>query len=134
MVPPQRHSEASKPEELPNPPEPFVRAQDGLYKVVDGVPIKFHKYNLYPVKLTYDNESVVIRHWLPHNGWREFSIRSALFMRPVDCMMKLMDNSVQPLIGNMMVEYLRAYIQELRARAALRQESTNYGTCQPLQH
>lgn len=108
-------------EEIPDPPAPFTRTKEGLYAKIDGVNTRFYPYDIFPTQTSRDQslgyEVVTLRHWLPHEGWREFTIRTALMVDPKNFLMALMDNHVQ-VIGqkerNLMVAYANGYVAELK--------------------
>lgn len=113
--------------ELPNPPAPFRRGSDdqpGLYVDVEGVPVRFYPYDLYPVELCKDMdmgyEATRVRHHLPHEGWQEFSFRSALVASLRDFTTVMMDNSVKPENSKFMAAYMTGYLQELQSKTKLR--------------
>lgn len=118
---------ASKVVELPNPPAPFRRGtpdQPGLYVDVEGVPVRFYPYDLFPVELCKDMdmgyEATRVRHHLPHEGWQEFSFRSALVASQRDFVTVMMDNSVKPENSKFMAAYMTSYLQELQSKTKLR--------------
>ena len=113
--------------ELPNPPAPFRRGtpdQPGLYVDVEGVPVRFYPYDLFPVELCKDMdmgyEATRVRHHLPHEGWQEFSFRSALVASQRDFVTVMMDNSVKPENSKFMAAYMTGYLQELQSKTKLR--------------
>lgn len=110
--------------ELPEPPHPFARGtgdSPGLFIMVDaGTPVQFYPHDLYPTGLTYDvdagEEVCNIKHWMPQQGWQEFSIRSSLLAYPTDFIAKLMAShvSVSESSKKPMVAYMQGYIRELQ--------------------
>jgi len=108
-------------EEIPDPPGLFRRSKDGLYLKLDGVYTKFYPYDFFPVQTSRDQslgyEVITWRHWLPHEGWQEFTMRSALMADQRAFFMALMDNHVH-VIGQkeqkMMSAYANSYIAELK--------------------
>ena len=117
---------------LPPPPEPFTRGEKGgIYLEEDGITHKIYEYDLYPVEMAYDEalnyETTRWRHWLPNEGWKEFTLRSALLARPVDFESALRDNHVQPLIRNKIAMYGDAYTRKLRSDIKMRRLFTSQG-------
>lgn len=108
-------------EEIPEPPGLFRRSKDGLYVKLDGVYTKFYPYDFFPVQTSKDQslgyEVITWRHWLPHEGWQDFTMRSALLADARSFFMALMDNHVH-VIGqkeqNMMKAYASGYVAELK--------------------
>ncbi len=121
------HDDKTEVVELPNAPLPFRRGggdQPGLYIDVEGVPVRFYPYDLFPVELCKDMEmgyeATRVRHHLPHEGWQEFSFRSALVASQREFTAALMDNSVKPENGKFMAAYMTAYLQELQSKTKIR--------------
>lgn len=113
--------------ELPGPPAPFMRGgadQPGLYIEVEGVPIRFYPYDLYPIELCKDvdmgYEITRVRHHLPLEGWGEFTFRSSLVASQRDFTTTLMDNSIKPENQKMMATYMTSYLQELQNKTKIR--------------
>lgn len=113
--------------ELPSPPAPFKRGaadQPGLYIDVEGAPIRFYPYDLHPVELCKDvdmgYEITRVRHFLPHEGWGEFSFRSALVASQREFTTALMDNSIKPENAKFMAAYMTSYLQELQSKTKIR--------------
>lgn len=112
---------AASGEEIPDPPGMFRRAKDGLFVKLDGTFTKFYPYDFYPTQTCKDQslgyEVVTWRHWLPHEGWQEFTMRSALMSDGRSFFMALMDNHVH-VVGNkeqlMMKAYANGYMAELK--------------------
>lgn len=112
----------TKPEEL-EPPTGFVRSKNGIaVEDEDGVQI-IYPYDIYPTLIAYDSslgyETTTFRHHTPHDGVKDFAIRSALFHDSKALFMALSDNHVQ-VVGkgekNMMQSYLESYAAKLRAK------------------
>lgn len=113
--------------EVPSPPVPFIRGaedQPGLYIDVEGIPIRFYPYDLYPIELCKDVEMgyeiTRVKHFLPHEGWGEFVFRSALVASQRDFLSTLMDNSIKPENAKMMAAYMTSYLQELQSKTKIR--------------
>jgi len=120
--------------DLPNPPAPFIRGADGLYRVdADGIKIKFHNYDLHPMERSFDEhegfESVSIRHHTPHDGVLEFMFPSGLLEDPKKLRVELKSKSVHfnPGMGDMMVDYISQYVHTLQATAPARHKYASLG-------
>ena len=117
---------------LPPPPVPFTRGEKGgIYIEEDGITHKIYEYDLYPTEMAYDEqlgyETTRWRHFLPKEGWSEFTLRSALLARPVDFEAALRDHHVQPLIRNKIAMYGDAYTRKLRTDIKMRRLFTSQG-------
>lgn len=113
--------------ELPPPPIPFKRgdaSQPGLYVEIEGTPIRFYPYDLYPIELCKDidmgYEITRVRHHLPHEGWGEFTFRSSLVASAKEFTTALMDNSIKPENVKYMGAYMNSYLQELQSKTKIR--------------
>lgn len=113
--------------ELPMPPAPFLRGGDdmpGLYVDIEGVPVRFYPYDLFPVELCKDTdmgyETTRVRHWLPHEGWCDYTFRSSLIVSHRDFTTSLMDNSIKPENAKFMAAYMNSYLQELQSKTKIR--------------
>lgn len=107
-------------------PEPFIVADDGLY-VRDGeTHFRFYDRQLIPIKVSFDVsvgcEVTTLKHNLPHGGWHEFSIKTALVHDQKSLLSKLADNHVL-VIGkkekSIMGGYLESYVQRLQRKRAI---------------
>lgn len=110
---------------LPMPPEPFTRGEHGgIYLEEEGITHKIYEHDLYPTEMAYDEqlgyETTRWRHFLPNEGWLEFTTRSALLARPIDFEAALRDHHVQPLIRNKIAMYGDAYTRKLRTDIKMR--------------
>ena len=114
---------------LPPVPAPFKRGagkegEGGIYVEEDGITLKIYDFDCYPVELAYDErrgfETMRIRHWLPHEGWLEFTVQSSLLAKPMDFEIALRDNSVVPLIGKRMAMYFDTYTRAIRASSKMK--------------
>lgn len=118
-------------EKLCNPPYPFTRAKDGLFVDIEGVPIKFYDYDLYPTDLNDDDhlgfETATIRHHLPHEGWLEFALPTYLIEDKKQLLMHLRKNFIKPPDGTKMVAFLDAYLRAIQQQSALRKSFTSMG-------
>lgn len=93
------------------PPRPFKRTSDGVVMLnEDGIETLIYPYDLYLHEIAYDpierHEVATIRHWLPQEGWKEFSFRSAEVASERDFEKAMRDNHVKPFS----VKGMRAYI------------------------
>lgn len=111
--------------ELPQPADPFKRGgpgQEGLYIDTEGIMVKFYPYDLFPVSLEYDEadqfETTRVRHWLPKEGWKEFTMQSSLVHSPRDFNMAMGDKHVKYLSDgphkDTMRQYMGTYLQKLQ--------------------
>lgn len=117
---------------LPPPPIPFTRGEKGgIYIEEDGITHKIYEYDLYPTEMAFDEllgyETTRWRHFLPKEGWSEFTLRSALLARPIDFEAALRDHHVQPLIRNKIAMYGDAYTRKLRTDIKMRRLFTSQG-------
>lgn len=124
--------------ELPQPAEPFKRGgpgQEGLYTETEGVPIKFYPYDLFPVALEYDEadqyETTRIRHWLPKEGWKEFTMQSSLVHSPRDFNMAMGDKHVKYLSDgpykDTMRQYVATYLQKIQEGSRINFQHSRMG-------
>lgn len=118
-------------ERLCNPPYPFTRTKDGIYVDVEGAPVKFYDYDLYPTDLNDDDhlgyETATIRHFLPHEGWLEFCLPTYLVEDKKQFLMHLRKNFIKPPDGHKMVAYVDQYLRSIQQQAALRKSFTSMG-------
>lgn len=108
--------------DVPNPPEGFVRAEQGIMFVEGDVRRVVYPYDFYPVSSARDQglgyETVTWRHYLPHEGWSEFTMRSALVADAKAFTMELIDNHVHvhgAVERKLMNAYASGYLAKLRA-------------------
>ena len=111
--------------EIPNPPAPFVRSKDGVFvEVADGAIVRVHAYDIFPTELMWDEhvgyETATIRHFLPLEGWKEFSLPTYLVERPVDFLQHMRKYHVKPGDGKLLVKYMSAYLEEIQKRRNLK--------------
>jgi energy-coupling factor transporter ATP-binding protein EcfA2 len=117
--------------ELPPPPKPFKRVvapgadagkiaisvEDKDGRVYDEV---IYEFDLYPVKLVKDERTgefcVMIRTWLPHEGWNEHNIPTGKFYDRRSLAQTLGSLGVMADIARVeeLVQYMVAYIKELQ--------------------
>lgn len=123
--------------ELPNPPPPFSRGagdQEGLYYDVEGVPVRFYEYDIYPVALEYDEldkfETTRVRHRLPLDGWKEFLLRTSHTVSPNDFNKAMSDASIKYRTEgkqkDTMRTYMTAYMKTLQQNTRLK---THHAQC-----
>jgi hypothetical protein len=116
---------------LSNPPYPFTRTKDGLFVDVEGAPVKFYDYDLFPTDLNDDDhlgyETATIRHHLPNEGWLQFSLPTYLIEDKKQFLMHLRKHFVKPPDGPKMVAYVDAYLRTIQQNAALRKSFTSMG-------
>lgn len=123
---------------IPTPAGGFTRGGDanpGLYVEIDGVPLQFYKYDLYPIALEVDegeNTALVrIRHYLPKEGYQEFTIPFATVQSPQDFVKAVADHSVvnAPLgkFKDTLRIYVATYIQKLQETIKQRVHYVSFG-------
>ena len=116
--------------DLPPPPKPFKRviapgAEAGRIAITheeDGASFDevIYEFDLYPVKLIKDERAgefcVVVRTWLPHEGWNEHSIPTGKFYDRRQLAQILGSLGVMADLGRVedLVQYMVAYIKELQ--------------------
>lgn len=108
------------------PPPPFRRTEHGLIAPKDDLDVRFYAYDLYVSALAYDEslgyEVMTIRHYLPLEGWLEFTVRTALVNDSKELMKAFWDNHVK-VAGQWerktMVNYVESYAQKLQRRRRL---------------
>jgi hypothetical protein len=107
--------------EIPNPPAPFTRAATGLFMDVEGIPIKFHDYDLYPYELIQSEKGgefiAKIRAFLPKTGWRDFSMPVSVLEDQKQTMALFRNNSILPTDKKRLILYVDAYLRSLQAQA-----------------
>lgn len=118
----------------PDPPSQFMRGKDGLYfKDEDGF-VKFYSSDLYVSSISWDHslgyETVTFKHKLPHDGWKEFTCRSAIFHDSKSALMTLHDNHVH-VVGKkekaLMVHYVESFIERIGKQQRLGQLYSQMG-------
>ena len=103
------------------PPPGFRRTESGLFFEEEGRWVAFYDQDLYPVRIAFDeslgHETTTVRHYLPHEGWLEFSYRSSLVNDPKGFATVFCDNHVK-VVGkkekNAMLAYMESYTQKLQ--------------------
>lgn len=120
--------------DVPPPPHPYKRVLapgadagrlaiviDGEHGTYDEV---FYEFDLYPVKQMLDERSgeyqVVIRVWLPNEGWAERSIPTGKFYdrRQLSTALGSFGVMADPQNMEKVISYMVAYIRELQKHAA----------------
>lgn len=117
---------------LLNPPPPFTRgATGGIFAEIEGITHKIYEYDCFATELAYDEvlgyETCRIRHYLPHEGWKECVVRSSLLAKPAEFEVALRDKHIQPLIRNQMTSYIDAQMRQMRENNKLRTLFTAQG-------
>jgi len=130
--------EAIKPteEDRTEMPKGFKLTAEGIeFEIKDNEPGKvFYDEDMYPIDMAYDRSSKqMISKWIRkdrHEGWKEFSFRSALTKDPKAMAMTLQDNNII-VVGknnlNIMIYYLETYMKGLNERRKARQISNQLG-------
>lgn len=109
-------------------PYPFTRAEDGLYVQIEDVSIKFYENDLYVDAVSFDEslgyEVLTIKHYLPQEGWKEFTIRTSSLTDVRSAMTAMFDNHVT-VTGKkekgFMTAYLEGYAQKLKSQRKISQ-------------
>lgn len=111
------------PMQLPEPPRGFIRTEKGIYyKPAEDIPaIQVYPNELFPVAVSYDCtqrcEVASFRHFMPHEGWKDFTIRSSIVHDPKACLVELHNQHVQ-VIGTAekkaLVMYVEGFIDKLK--------------------
>ena len=111
-------------EEKPELPVGFEITEHGLIFKIPDEPVQFYDNELYITALAWDEslgyETATVKHFLPHEGWKEFKFRSSLTNDPKGCLTALADNHVK-LVGadrkKAMLVYIESYLAKIqRAR------------------
>lgn len=126
-------------ETIAPPPSGFKRTDNGIVftegSESGGVhDLIVYPYDIYPLFSARDEglgyETVTWRHYLPHEGWKEFSMRSALVADPKAFTMTLIDNHVHvPTAGQrtLMNAYASGYLAKLKANRKMTKLHTQMG-------
>lgn len=120
---------------LPSPPPPYKRVQmfgsnhlsvaihmDGKGEMPPQ-DVVIYEYDLYPAKLIYDEREkthqVLIKRWLPMDGWGEFTIPMGRLYDKKQLATTLGNMGAMPDIQHVdtLVQYMVAYIRELQKAA-----------------
>lgn len=98
----------------------YVKTDEGLFLEEDMV--RFYAHDIYPCLVASDStlgaETVTFRHYLPLEGWKEFTLRSGMLRDQKGFLMTLQDNHVgldSKTECNLMTDYLQRYVNKLRA-------------------
>ena len=111
-------------EEKPELPAGFQVTKTGLLFNLPDEPVQFYDNELYITALAWDEslgyETATVKHFLPHEGWKEFKFRSSLTNDPKGCLTALADNHVK-LVGadrkKAMLVYIESFLSKIqRAR------------------
>jgi len=128
---------AELPEDAPaDAPAGFVMADDGIHYSDGDITTKVYGQKFYPLSVAWDHslgyETVTFRHELPHDGWRDFTIRSSMVQDLKNCLTALHDNHVQ-VVGKkekgLMVLYAESYLDKVRNAQRLSQLYSQMGWC-----
>ena len=126
-------------EEIPPPPTGFKRTSNGVVftEATDNGGIHdliVYPYDIYPLFSARDEglgyETVTWRHYLPHEGWKEFTMRSALVADAKAFTMALIDNHVHvPTAAQrtLMNAYAAGYLAKLQASRKMVKLHTQMG-------
>lgn len=117
---------------LPDVPSPFSRGKDGcIWVEEDGITHKVHEYDLYPVAIERDEslnyETIRIKHFLPKEGWNDFTVRGGLLYKPAEFASVLGDNHVHPVNSRRLHMYIDSYAKALRASTEIRKLMAQQG-------
>lgn len=119
---------------LPSVLGPYRRTEKGLFIEVDGVPLKFYDYDIYPVAILHEDgggEQIQVRYYLPQEGWAEFRFDASEMsdLRSFDKAMRR--NHIQPYLDAKHADFLRGYmdafIRRLREKSRLHRLVTHFG-------
>lgn len=122
--------------QLINPPKPYKRVTNPLTgaariaitigdaKTGSEEDVVIYEYDLYPSRLIFDERenryNVVVRRWLPQDGWADFEIPTGKLYDKKQLAMTLGDIGVMPDLGHVeeLVQYMIGYIRDLQKAAA----------------
>jgi len=108
-------------EEKPELPAGFKWTKTGLLFDLPEDPVLFYDNELYITALAWDEslgyETATVKHFLPHEGWKEFKFRSSLTNDPKGCLTAFADNHVK-LVGadrkKAMLVYIESYLAKIQ--------------------
>lgn len=120
---------------LPPPPAPFKRVVNpmtGSARIAMTIgdkngneeDIVIYEYDIHPTRLVFDERedkfTVVVRSWLPKDGWREFELPTGTLYDRKQLSVTLGNIGVLPDLGHVedMVQYMIGYIRDLQKVAA----------------
>lgn len=120
--------------EMPPPPEPYKRVlvpgkdygSIAIVLEVDGRQLTevIYDYDVYPTRMIFDEREntymVVIRRWLPHEGWSDFTVSTGKFYDKKQLAITLGNMGVMADVSKIevLVQYMVAYIRDLQKHAA----------------
>jgi hypothetical protein len=106
------------------PPAGYTRGKRGLYATYKEMPACFYPHDLCVESVAYDAhlqaEVINIKHTLPHEGTREFAMRTSALVSQKDALTVLADNHVtvpsrrKGWEKSTMVDYLESYAEMLK--------------------
>jgi len=108
-------------DEKPELPVGFSLTKHGLVFNLPEEAVLFYDHELYITDLAWDEslgwETATVKHFLPHEGWKEFKFRSSLTNDPKSLLMALADNHVK-LVGadrkKAMLVYIESYLAKIQ--------------------
>lgn len=123
--------------QLPDPPYPFKRVvnpETGQARIAmrigddgDGLPERdevIYEYDVYPCRIIFDQRencyNVVVRSWLPKDGWRDFEVPTGKFYDRRSLMGTLGNLGIMPDLAKAeaLVQYMIGYIRDLQKQQA----------------
>ncbi len=116
--------DAPKGSEYPPPPSGFILSKSGVYYDDGDTPICLYPYPLYVASVNQDHfgESFTIKHQLPHDGWKEFSLPSKHTVDHKTLFSALIDDHVQ-ILGkdnkSLFAVYIEASMANIRKAGKL---------------
>ena len=108
-------------QEKPELPDGFRLAKQGLVCDITDPVTHFYDNELYVTELAWDEslgyETATIKHFLPHEGWKEFKIRSSVTNDSKTFQMALADNHIK-IVGldrkKAMLMYIESYLSKIQ--------------------
>ena len=124
--------DALESEEFIAPPKPFKRTPQGIaFTNADGIEALIYPYDLYVHEIAFDDakqfEVTVCRHWLPQEGWCEFTFRSSDVGNDREFEKTMRDNHVKPVNTKLLRLYFSLYQGEIQQRKKMRQMYSSMG-------
>lgn len=120
--------------EIPPPPSPFKRIlipgkdHGSIAIIIEAEGRQFdeviYDYDIYPVRMIFDEREgvymVVLRRWLPHEGWSEVNVPTGRFYDKKQLAITLGNIGVMADASKIeiLVQYMVAYIRDLQKHAA----------------
>lgn len=119
-------------EQFVAPPKPFKRTQQGIaYVNPDQIEVLVYPYDMYVHEIAYDEaksyEVTICRHWLPQEGWMEFTFRSSDVGSERDFEKSMRDNHVKPGNSKLLRLYFSLYQAEIQQRKKMRRMHSSMG-------